>query len=100
MRRRPRTIGEPLRRPDLILCLLLALPLAAQAKIHRDPHARQEFKQLHPCPANGRARGACPGYVIDHVKPLACGGADRPDNMQWQTRGDAAAKDRWERIGC
>jgi hypothetical protein len=38
--------------------------------------------------------------VIDHVKPLACGGADTPANMQWQTRAEAKAKDRWERIGC
>jgi hypothetical protein len=30
-------------------------------------------------------RGACPGYVIDHINPLECGGADAPFNMQWQT---------------
>jgi hypothetical protein len=38
--------------------------------------------------------------VIDHIKALACGGADAPENMQWQTREDAKAKDRWERKGC
>ncbi len=37
-----------------------------------------------------------PGYVIDHVKPLECGGADSPGNMQWQTKAEAKAKDRTE----
>jgi hypothetical protein len=40
------------------------------------------------------------GYVVDHKIPLACGGADNPGNMQWQTKADAAAKDKWERNGC
>jgi len=34
--------------------------------------------------------------VIDHVKALKHGGTDTPDNMQWQTRQDAKAKDRVE----
>jgi hypothetical protein len=38
-----------------------------------------------------------PGYVVDHIKPLECGGADVPSNMQWQTRAEARAKDRTER---
>jgi hypothetical protein len=38
--------------------------------------------------------------VIDHIKPLACGGADAPANMQWQTTADAKAKDKWERREC
>jgi hypothetical protein len=38
--------------------------------------------------------------VIDHVRPLACGGRDEPDNMQWQTRAAARAKDRVERAMC
>lgn len=40
------------------------------------------------------------GYIVDHVNPLACGGADAPSNMQWQTKAEAAAKDKTERIGC
>jgi len=47
----------------------------------------------------GYARGR-PGYVIDHVRPLACGGADAPSNMQWQTSAAAKAKDKVERKGC
>lgn len=38
-----------------------------------------------------------PGYVIDHIIPLANGGRDDPSNMQWQTKADAKAKDKWER---
>ena len=46
------------------------------------------------------AASACPGYVVDHVKALACGGADAPSNMQSQTIAEGKAKDKWERIGC
>ncbi len=28
------------------------------------------FVREHPCPATGRTSGACPGYVVDHVRPL------------------------------
>jgi hypothetical protein len=70
------------------------------ARQPRSTSAKAEFHAQHPCPATGRTRGACPGYVIDHRVALACGGADRPQNMQWQTAADARRKDRWERIGC
>ncbi len=32
--------------------------------------------------------------------PLACGGADTVENMQWQTVADARAEDAWERKAC
>ena len=41
-----------------------------------------------------------PGHVVDHIVPLACGGADAPSNMQWQTTEEGKAKDRVERRGC
>lgn len=66
----------------------------------RSPAARAAFVQQNPCPATGKARGACPGYVVDHVSPLVCGGQDQPSNMQWQTTADAREKDRWERRDC
>jgi len=36
---------------------------------------------------------------VDHVKALACGGADAPESMQWQTVAEGKAKDKWE-DGC
>ena len=52
------------------------------------------------CPSTGKPKGACPGFIIDHVVPLACGGPDTPANMQWQTVKDAKAKDKLERRDC
>src|SRR5437016_14382446 len=79
---------------------MLAVVPGAVAKSERDPHQRALFMKKHPCPANGNTRGACPGYVVDHIKPLCAGGADRPRNMQWQTRAEAKIKDRQEREQC
>jgi len=62
----------------------------------RSRSARESFKRSHPCPSTGKKSGACPGYTIDHIKPLKRGGADAPLNMQWQTKAGAKAKDRWE----
>lgn len=68
--------------------------------IHRSAAAKRAFTKGHPCPGTGATSGPCRGYVIDHVKPLACGGVDAPENMQWQTKVDGVAKDKWERRGC
>ena len=58
--------------------------------------AKHAFERQHPCrPPGGRADG-CPGYAVDHVKALECGGADAPTNMQWQTVAEGKAKDRTE----
>lgn len=65
-------------------------------RIKRSSSAKNEFKHDHPCPATGKSSGRCPGYVIDHVNPLECGGADAPSNMQWQTIADGKAKDKTE----
>jgi hypothetical protein len=63
----------------------------SHGRIARSSTARERFMRQTGYP-HGR-----PGYVIDHVKPLSEGGADDPSNMQWQTKEDAAAKDKWER---
>jgi hypothetical protein len=88
--------------PAIALLSTLALLAAAPAAdaTERDPHQRALFMKKHPCPANGNTRGACPGYVVDHIKPLCAGGADRPSNRQWQTREEAKIKDRREREIC
>jgi hypothetical protein len=62
--------------------------------------AEAQFRAANPCPGTGQAQGPCTGYVIDRVIPLACGGADQPDNMRWITVAEAKAKAKWERIGC
>jgi hypothetical protein len=74
-----------------------------RSRITRKPRSREAraaFMRQHPCPSTGRTSGVCPGYVVDHVKPLACGGADAPSNMQWQSVAEGKAKDKWERAGC
>ena len=58
--------------------------------------ARAAFERDNPCPSTSQSRGACPGYVVDHIVPLKRGGADLPSNMQWQTVEEAKAKDRVE----
>ncbi len=68
-----------------------------RGRIKRSAAAKDQFKREHPCPTTGRGSGPCPGYVIDHLKPLECGGADSPSNMQWQTISDGKAKDKTER---
>jgi hypothetical protein len=77
-----------------------ALPSADTCTAMRSktsPSARaQKDQKLHPCPSTGSTAGACPGYVVDHIVPLKRGGADSPENMQWQTRAEARAKDRVE----
>jgi hypothetical protein len=68
----------------------------SKGRIARSATAKHTFQKSHPCPSTGKATGACPGYVIDHVQPLKRGGADAPGNMQWQTKAAAKAKDKME----
>jgi hypothetical protein len=65
-------------------------PRDADRRILRDPVARAQFMRQTGYP-HGR-----PGYVVDHIVPLECGGADSPSNMQWQTVAEAKAKDKTE----
>ncbi|HEU4630235.1 MAG TPA: HNH endonuclease signature motif containing protein [Gemmatimonadaceae bacterium] len=62
--------------------------------MQRSQAAKREFMRQ-----TGHPHG-WPGHVVDHIVPLACGGADSPSNMQWQTTAEAKAKDRVERRGC
>ena len=73
-----------------------ALPTTRNSNgtIKRRAAAKEQFERETGYP-HGR-----PGYVVDHIKPLACGGADDPSNMQWQTIEEGKAKDKTERIGC
>lgn len=94
----------------MIISLVLASPIAqaqsstycstcerdSRGHIKRSLEAKHEFKRQHPCPANGKTKGRCEGYIIDHVVPLKRGGADSPSNMQWQTVEESRAKDAVE----
>lgn len=84
----------------LLIVFLIIFPALSNAKIQRSREAIAEFKRLQPCPANGNSYGPCPGYQIDHVKPLKCHGADAPANMQWLTIEDHKAKTKREARWC
>lgn len=60
----------------------------------RSASAKRAFEQQSGHPGGWR------GHVVDHIVPLACGGADAPSNMQWQTIAEGKAKDKVERKGC
>lgn len=68
----------------------------------RDPHgkvARSEKAKEDFMRRTGHPHGWS-GHVVDHIRPLACGGRDELSNMQWQTVEAARLKDKTERKGC
>jgi hypothetical protein len=73
----------------LMLIPEIALAVSSSGCTERSPKrsaaAIRAFRKERPCPKTGKARGACPGFSIDHVVPLCCGGADAPSNMRWIT---------------
>ena len=74
----------------------------ATGDIKRSSAVLTAFRKAHPCPVTGKATGACPGWAIDHVIPLASCGCDAVSNLQWlpvgiKTAAGDLAKDRWER---
>lgn len=71
-----------------------------QAEIVRDPAQVRAFRKAHPCPSTDLFTGPCPGWVVDHTIPLCAGGADHPNNMQWQDRAAALQKDKLEWWVC
>lgn len=91
-------------RTKMISLCVFAIALSAAIPAHpgeaRSYRAKRDFRIENLCPATGEVRGACPGYVVDHVVPLCAGGPDAPSNMQWQTVDEAKLKDREERKAC
>lgn len=77
----------------LIAVLLTVFTVSAYAT-ERSSTQRARFVKLQPCPATGKTKGACPGFVVDHINPLCAGGLDAPSNMQWQTLAESKIKDK------
>src|SRR2546422_85173 len=77
-------------------------PKAPKSSANRDSHGNIKRSEAakHAFEAQTGYPHGRPGYVVDHIKPLACGGVDAPSNMQWQTIAAATAKDKVERAGC
>jgi len=79
------------------------IPRDLQGRIIRSSKPIGAFRQIHPCPVTFKTTGACQGWSIDHVIPLASGGCDILENMQWlpneiKSCAGKFCKDRWERI--
>lgn len=60
------------------------------------------FRKVHQCPSTNLYKGACPGWAMNHVIPLACGGCDAVSNLQWlpndvKSAAGPHAVDRFER---
>jgi hypothetical protein len=75
----------------------------ANGEIRRRADVLAAYKRLHPCPVTGLATGACPGFAINHVIPLAKGGCDAVSNLQWVPNSIKSCAgrhciDRWERL--
>ena len=84
----------------VLVCLCLALPTAA-ALLAKGARSRGgSAKAKHAFEVQTGYPHGRPGYVIRHIKPRACGGADAPSNMQWQTIAEAKAMDKTERMRC
>lgn len=62
----------------------------SHGRIKRSEAAKRDFMK-----STGFLHGR-PGFVLDHIKPLKEGGCDCPANIQWQTKADAKAKEKWE----
>jgi len=71
-------------------------------RIKRSRAVLRKFQKIHPCPSTGLTTGKCPGWSLDHVYSLACGGVDDIINLQWmpyaiKTCKQPYCKDRYER---
>ena len=79
--------------------MLAFITADANAEYHRSQKAKAIFKFSHLCPSAGKNRGSYSTCIINQIKALACGGADEPSHMQWQTKKDAINKRQVEAKG-
>lgn len=84
-------------------CLLGVMLVVSSISAVAGPRSAAErlaFIRETPCPATGERRGACPGYEVDHLIALVCGGPDTRENMQWLTVADHREKTRHDVRYC
>lgn len=81
----------------LIIALWLAFSSVADA---RDSSQVRKFRKTHICPSTENYSGPCVGFVVNHRRPLCLGGADLPENMEWQEYKESLKTDVLEREAC
>lgn len=75
-------------RASLWVALAWVCGAALAQPIERSASAVREFRRAEACPMTGLHRGACPGWAVDHIRPLCAGGIDAPENLQWISNAD------------
>lgn len=79
------------------------VPRDRDGNIGRNVKEQLKFQIIHPCPSTGLKVGNCPGWTVDYIIPLSCGGCDAVVNMQWmpivaKICTEDYCKDRYERM--
>jgi hypothetical protein len=86
---------------DETRCCNAVIARDANGDILRRADVLRAFQKIHPCPSTGLTTGSCTGWAKDHIIPLANGGFDSVDNLQWLPLNlkscPVICKDRWER---
>jgi hypothetical protein len=77
----------------LAVFLLLFAAAFVDATTTRSPKTTAAFRKLVACPSTHKFTGACPGWIMDHMHSLRCGGLDVPENLWWQTVEESRLKD-------
>ena len=85
--------------PDLIETRYGGAPKRdANGRIVRHSAVITAYKNLYPCPSTGLyGLGACPGWSLNHDKPLACGGRDAVSNLSYMRNDAKRIVDSYER---
>lgn len=85
---KPASYSPPLHTPELT-CKAMSV---TGREVYRSAGRRAMFVYM--------TGGARPGYVVNHIVPLACGGCDVPSNMEWMTVAGWKGRTGAERYDC